>query len=1100
MVLNTLNRILAILCFSLFLFPLECAAESAMPITVDRENAIWAVYNATNEVNCIIPSSDGSTIWVGTSGGLQALGEHSPLYTFLDGLPSNRVESLSQDDCGGLWVGTDRGLAHFFSDRSWAVFNTDNSDLPDNNINCLLSDTQGGVWIGTKSGLAHLLSDGTWQVFTIDNSELPDNGITSLSHDNGEGLWIGTNNGLGHRRSDLSWEIIDTTNSDLPSNSITALLNTTGFELWIGTTRGLAVLRNNGELMVVDEVNTESYSEAITCLSSDGNGGIWIGKPGICNDRGQCTGGDIVHLSENNVSRTYSTAQIGHIWPDAFYTDNDCGLWVGSYWGLDCFKLKSDGELEKSHQTLNGLSLDWIMALANDPGGGVLAATGGLLSRLNTEGKWELINGDDASPDLDEITGILDDGCGGLWIGTWGTGIAHLLSTGEWRIYDQSNSPLPDDDFSRVYADYISHILPDGGGGIWASTQFNGISHLGTDGNWEVYDPLPIPNYPALTQMLQDCNNEIWIGTWSGLAHLKFDRSWEVFSSANSPLPSDYIGSLLCDEQGRLWIGTLNGLACLKSDGSWEIFNEFNSGLPGDNVSDIVSDFRGGIWIKAIKNSGGDYALAHLEASGACTVFEVDLIPGYEWNHQYFQLVADGIGGVWVGTDYLGLVHIDSNGGIDVYSKESTFIPDNMITELLSDERGGLWVGTQSGLAHLIDGTTPAPPVASEIEWGSRGEDTFYCLDILDGDRQMLLKAVVCGADLHEYAPQALNLPAGGYYWKIWSPGGYGGAGFEGRFLVSTISGLQFFPWNGNPMDSGFDISEDANADILWRHDVSGALYAWVMDENRIARIVPVEQRDGAWQMEGTDDFDGDGKDDILWYNHQTTETGISFQGMIDSPFSYSSVATANDANWKIKSIADFDGDGKSDILWRHDTSGQVAQWKMDGAALRCRGPFAVVVDLDWQILSAEDFDGDGKSDILWRNTASGEVCIWLMNGSAIVSNVGFGKVDLQWKIMATGDFNRDKKVDILWQYDNSGAIVLWEMDFEKISRVSLLATLGDKHWEIKNTGDYDGDGDSDILWQNESTGDVVIWFIHQGMLDAVKFVAAMPDRSWKLK
>ena len=45
----------------------------------------------------------------------------------------------------------------------------------------------------------------------------------------------------------------------------------------------------------------------------------------------------------------------------------------------------------------------------------------------------------------------------------------------------------------------------------------------------------------------------------------------------------------------------------------------------------------------------------------------------------------------------------------------------------------------------------------------------------------------------------------------------------------------------------------------------------------------------------------------------------------------------------------------------------------------------------DWQIAGTGDFNGDGKSDILWRQI-SGAVAIWLMNGFNIQSNGLIGR------------------------------------------------------------------------------------------------------------
>src|SRR6266545_4812561 len=60
--------------------------------------------------------------------------------------------------------------------------------------------------------------------------------------------------------------------------------------------------------------------------------------------------------------------------------------------------------------------------------------------------------------------------------------------------------------------------------------------------------------------------------------------------------------------------------------------------------------------------------------------------------------------------------------------------------------------------------------------------------------------------------------------------------------------------------------------------------------------------------------------------------------------------AVPND--WQIQGIGDFNNDGNSDILWRHD-SGQVYIWEMDGLGIKAEGavPHAPVSS-DWHILS----------------------------------------------------------------------------------------------------------------------------------------------------
>ena len=93
---------------------------------------------------------------------------------------------------------------------------------------------------------------------------------------------------------------------------------------------------------------------------------------------------------------------------------------------------------------------------------------------------------------------------------------------------------------------------------------------------------------------------------------------------------------------------------------------------------------------------------------------------------------------------------------------------------------------------------------------------------------------------------------------------------------------------------------------------------------------------------------------------------------------------------WRVSGIADFDGDGKADILWS-DPSGIRAIWLMNGQVVS-----------DYEFLSGNantsviagtgDFNGDGKADILLRDFA-GNVTALLMDGTTITSSNSLGNV-----------------------------------------------------------------------------------------------------------
>ncbi|MCP5196936.1 MAG: VCBS repeat-containing protein [Gammaproteobacteria bacterium] len=67
-----------------------------------------------------------------------------------------------------------------------------------------------------------------------------------------------------------------------------------------------------------------------------------------------------------------------------------------------------------------------------------------------------------------------------------------------------------------------------------------------------------------------------------------------------------------------------------------------------------------------------------------------------------------------------------------------------------------------------------------------------------------------------------------------------------------------------------------------------------------------------------------------------------------------------------------FNGDGRSDLVWRHESTGQVYGMLMDGAVITAQGIIYQEADTDWRIVASGDYTGDGKADLLWRNGSTG--------------------------------------------------------------------------------------------------------------------------------
>jgi hypothetical protein len=221
-----------------------------------------------------------------------------------------------------------------------------------------------------------------------------------------------------------------------------------------------------------------------------------------------------------------------------------------------------------------------------------------------------------------------------------------------------------------------------------------------------------------------------------------------------------------------------------------------------------------------------------------------------------------------------------------------------------------------------------------------------------------------------------------------------------------------------------------------------------------------------------TADFNDDGKSDLVWRNASTGQTAI---WLMNGLVATSSVVTPSDPAWNVTQVGDFNGDGSSDIVWRNTTTGATAVWLMNGGTL-LPGSGGVMPYAEWMVTHVADFNGDGKDDLVWRNQSTGATVIWLMNGTSII---GSGTImnDPQWVVTYTGDFNGDGKCDLVWRHTGNGQTAIWMMNGASLS--GGAGVMPDANWMVTHVADFNGDGKSDLVWRNTLTGETALWLMN---------------------
>jgi len=330
-----------------------------------------------------------------------------------------------------------------------------------------------------------------------------------------------------------------------------------------------------------------------------------------------------------------------------------------------------------------------------------------------------------------DITSILEDDKGQIWISTHGDGIFQLQEKFTDSITAHINHFKGQEIGDRVFG---AHKFADGA--LCFITEAQIKQFIPDDTSFVQYHPKGLTSYFQITSLHEASNGDVWFGTFhGGLYRLKHNTdSMVIYDSGRDGLANNWISCISEDRQGNIWIGTWGGGISRFSNGKLTTFNNSN-GLHDEKIRSITEDvegnlligtnehglliFKGGRFLHYGENEGLSdphvYAIFEDQArrlwfgtNAGISVYDPDTRE-MEYFNQQTDMIGDQIrtikednnGHIWIGTN--------EHKVIQYLGEEKGFFYNPVLNDLISrskfntleiDHKNNLWIGTIDGIIH----------------------------------------------------------------------------------------------------------------------------------------------------------------------------------------------------------------------------------------------------------------------------------------------------------------------------------------------------------------------------------------------------------------
>jgi FG-GAP-like repeat len=212
--------------------------------------------------------------------------------------------------------------------------------------------------------------------------------------------------------------------------------------------------------------------------------------------------------------------------------------------------------------------------------------------------------------------------------------------------------------------------------------------------------------------------------------------------------------------------------------------------------------------------------------------------------------------------------------------------------------------------------------------------------------------------------------------------------------LFGALNGQVAAPDASSQLIGLEDMNGDGQPDYVFYNSALNSVVIWTTNKlNQVTNgLVVAGAPPVPGKFEAIGDFDGDGDKDILWRNGSNVFLWTMNGGQF---VSQTALTQLSDPSFVLAGVGDFNKDGRQDVVWRSQALNATVLW-LFGTNTQILNPPAVVLPPTstaggvWQIGAVADLDGDGTSDILWRNNTQDLAVFWrIVNGQLDAPNSG---------------------------------------------------------------------------------------------------------------